>query len=113
MLHFISEEEIVVPLTAWIISVSKGSGSGLMFKSSNSKRTAILVISISSSAHNKTSCKQDNFLRYFHGFLLNNKEIDLPRRRGCNTASERRLITVSRPFTSADTAYIVVSLQAY
>lgn len=36
-------------LTAWIISVSKGSGSGLMFRSSNSKRTAILVISISSS----------------------------------------------------------------
>lgn len=37
--------------------------------------------------------------------------IDLPRRRGCKTASDRRLTTVSRPFTSADTAYIVVSLQ--
>lgn len=36
-------------ITAWIISVSSGSGSGLMFKSSSSKRTAIRVISISSS----------------------------------------------------------------
>ena len=36
--------------------------------------------------------------------------LDLPSRRGCSTASERRLTTVSRPFTSADTAYMVVSL---
>lgn len=32
--------------------MSKGSGSGLMFRSSSSKRTAILVISISSSGFN-------------------------------------------------------------
>lgn len=37
---------------------------------------------------------------------------DLPSRRGCRTASERRLTTVSRPFTSADTAYMVVSLHS-
>lgn len=35
--------------TAWIISVRRGSGSGLMFKSSSSNRIAIRVISISSS----------------------------------------------------------------
>lgn len=41
-------------LTAWIISVRSGSGSGLMFKSSSSKRTAILVISISSSGRRES-----------------------------------------------------------
>lgn len=92
-------------LTAWIISVSRGSGSGLMFRSSNSKRTAILVISISSSTRENTqvmSCEG----------IHEKAEVkhDSPRRRGWSTASERRLTTVSRPFTSADTAYIVVSL---
>lgn len=48
----------MIGLTAWIISVSKGSGSGRMLRSSNSKRTAILVISISSSA-----CKQTQIIR--------------------------------------------------
>lgn len=38
--------------------------------------------------------------------------MDLPSSRGCRTASERRLTTVSRPFTSADTAYMVVSLHS-
>lgn len=49
---------------------------------------------------------------FFQFFQLSLKsQRDSPSSRGCRTASERRLTTVSRPFTSADTAYMVVSLQ--
>lgn len=96
-------------LTAWIISVSKGSGSGLMFRSSNSKRTAILVISISSSKQTKFISDKTGLWppQVDFAFGIN---VNLPSRRGCKTASDRRPTTVSRPLTSADTAYMVVSL---
>lgn len=87
-----------------------------MFRSSSSKRTAILVISISSSGGQSTqSSKQRSERRYIPAgefdLIWFKRQKDSPSRRGCRTASERRLTTVSRPFTSADTAYMVVSLK--
>lgn len=89
-----------------------------MFKSSSSKRTAILVISISSSGCESTRTSKHRlkglYIRvefFFVVVCLFKRQMDSPSRRGCRTASDSRLTTVSRPFTSADTAYMVVSLK--
>lgn len=58
-------------------------------------------------------CIQTNTVDFSEGENSNcslGSKMNSPNKRGWRTVSERRLTTVSRPFTSADTAYMVVSL---